>query len=249
MASLAELDSTRALEAAQALKVPLLAHMADSECLEVAAQHFASSFFEMFSESLVLLRVFSTVRYANLPRDVQASVKEKVGAAGGGEALLGDTAVLTLLGSRGQLEPWNDRRKSQAHMGVPLISSGFVAGVPMMSRLLQSLGLKLEWLDGDTTGMISQSPLAGVFFVDDAATATDAKDRLIIPQQDFVKEHGVQSVFGFGGTYSTGDFFALIAFSNGSVNQDSVKMFLPLASAFSVATDALVDGGLIFSDP
>jgi hypothetical protein len=248
MTSLAELDSGRALSAAQSLKITLLELMAESECLEVAAQQFASTFYETFSDSLAMARVFGTVPQQMLPPNIREAVSKKVQGAGVESRLHGNTPVLTLLGTRGKNSRWNDRRDSADHQGVPLISSDFIAGVPMMSRLLQSLGLELSWLDGDDTGMISKSPLAGVFFVEDASTARDGRDRLIIPQQDFVKEAGVQSVFGFGGSYSSGDFFALIAFCTVPVNQNAVKMFLPLATAFGGATNALVEGGLIFSD-
>ena len=40
-----------------------------------------------------------------------------------------------------------------------------------------------------------------MFYVPDARTEVDEKGRPVISAQDFVEEHGIGTVFGFGGAY------------------------------------------------
>src|SRR5512144_2112177 len=98
---------------------------------------------------------------------------------------------------------WNDRRNSQGHVGIPLATSDFIEAIPMMSRLLKELGMGLDWIDSNDTSMVARAlgSSSGLFYVPDAALEIDAKGRKVIAGQDFVKTHGVKTVFGMGGAF------------------------------------------------
>src|SRR5215831_20207488 len=153
-----------------------------------------------FAESAILARVYVTVPFAALPPPTQAFVQALPGAAA---ALTGTTPVLSLVGTQGQKVDWNDRRKSKQHGAIPLISAEFVDGIPMIARLLQELGVPLDWIDSHDAQRIvtTIAKAVGLFFVEDAAQATDQQGRKVIPAQDFVSAYGVKSVFGTGGAY------------------------------------------------
>lgn len=61
----------------------------------------------------------------------------------------------------------------------------------------------------------------GVFYVDDASSARDAQDRLIIAARDFVAEHGVKTVFGMGGAYPDGTLLVIIVFAREHLTRKS----------------------------
>ncbi len=73
--------------------------------------------------------------------------------------------VLSLLGTRGEDMRWNDRRNSQGHVGIPLVSADFIDAIPMMSRLLKELGLDLNWIASDDTESIMTHTVARVRWI------------------------------------------------------------------------------------
>ncbi len=145
---------------------------------------------------------------------------------------------------------WNDRRKSKGHVGIPLISSSFVDAIPMISRLLKEMGVPIEWSDSHDAEVIIETigHSAGLFFVDDAAEATDVQGRKIIAAQDFVSANNVTGVFGLGGAYDGGEVIVIVAFCSDSFPRESAEQFLSLVSLFKSRTGALVESGNIFSN-
>ena len=142
----------------------------EATSLEQAAQALDTALHTRLSESTVLARVFVTADLASLPEDIERFVKtlaESSGVAGG---LQDSTSVLSLIGTSGIKPEWNDRRRSEAHLGVPLISADFVDDVPMMSSLLKDLGLPLDWMEHRGTGVVQRiiGQSAGLFFVENA---------------------------------------------------------------------------------
>ena len=169
-----------------------------SNYLEEAAQALASALHTEFRESVLLARVFVTVPFGVLPATNKRFVKMLVGSTKARAELEATTPVLSLIGTHGQEDDWNERRKSKGHAGIPLISSSFVDAIPMISRLLKDLGVPVDWVDSHDSEMIVNTigSAAGLFFVEKAATATDHQGRKIIAAQDFVSTHSVGSVFG-----------------------------------------------------
>lgn len=142
----------------------------------------------------------------------------------------------------GDQEDWNDPRRSQGHLGIPLISSAFVGAIPMISRLLRELGVPLDWIDTHDASVIQKilGDSASLFFVEDASQATDDQDRKIIAAQDFVLGHKIRSVFGIGGAYSGGEMLVTVVFSHARFGREKAEQFLPLVTLFKSNTEPLV---------
>jgi len=147
-----------------------------------------------------------------------------------------------LLGTHGDQEEWNDPRRSQGHLGIPLISSAFVGAIPMISRLLRELGVPLDWIDTHDASVIQKilGDSASLFFVEDASQATDDQDRKIIAAQDFVSGYKIRSVFGIGGAYSGGEMLVTVVFSHARFGREKAEQFLPLVTLFKSNTERLV---------
>lgn len=218
--------------------------------LEQAAQKYTDIFYETLREATVLVRLFATIPYGELPTAIQAFV-DKLAASQGITDLVNDRMlVLTLLGTRGAAPAWNSRIQSKGHIGIPLASADFIDRIPMMSRLLKELGLDLSWIDSGDSDIVAKTfgKMAGVFYVPVAKTTVDHKGRLIIAAQDFVAAHKVTTVFGLGGGYLTSStFITNIVFTSESVEKRRAESFMPLVNEFKTATMSLVSLGKIFS--
>jgi hypothetical protein len=208
------------------------------ESLEAAAQRLCDILYTTFEESTVLVRVFATVPFAALPSTNRGFVEQLVGA-GARKVLTPKTPVLSLLGTRGGVPRWNSRHLSEGHVGIPLASADFVDAIPMIASLVKQLGLAIDRAQDVETAIVTQSlgKIAGVFYVDDAATAVDSKGRRIIAARDFVQEHGVRTVFGFGGAYGlTGTLVVAVVFTRESVARGQAERFMRLANQLKAST-------------
>ena len=153
------------------------------------------------------------------------------------------------MGTRGALPEWNDRTLSRGHVGIPLASAEFVDAIPMIARLLSEFGLAIEGMEGGGARIVrgKVGNLSGMFYVGDARTETDDQGRLVISAQDFVAEHGVRTVFGFGGAYMLErSYVAVILFARENVAAERARELAPLSSALKAATMRLVDQGRFF---
>jgi len=221
-----------------------------SKCLEEAAQELVSALHKQFSESVVLARVYVTAPFDALPVTNKSFVQNLTESTGAEADLKATTPVLSLIGTYGQEEDWRDRRNSKGHVGIPLISSAFVGAIPMISRLLHELGVPMDWIDTHETEMIIKTVgrKAGLFYVENAAEATDREGRKIIAAQDFVADYDVKSVFGIGGAYSQGQVFTMVAFCRDVFPRDVAEHFVPLTDSFQGRTSTLVETNKIFSE-
>jgi hypothetical protein len=217
--------------------------------LEEASQELAASLHNKFEESAVLARVFATVPYAALPSSNQDFVDSLADSANARSGLKPSTPVLSLVGTYGPEADWQDRRKSQGHVGIPLISAAFVGAIPMISRLISELGLALEWVDSHDTKKIVETigSKAGLFFVEDAASATDSEGRKIIAAQEFVSDRNVKSVFGTAGAYPSGQLAVAVVFCRDRVSRSVAELFLPLTDLFKAGTVGLMETGKVFA--
>ncbi len=219
-----------------------------SKSLEEAAQALATALHTQFQESVVLARVYFTVPFGALPATNKAFVQKLAESAGAASDLKATTPVLSLIGTAGQEVDWNDRRKSKDHVGIPLTSSVFVDAIPMISRLLKELGVPLDWVDTQDAEIVKKMDrAAGLFFVENAAEATDHQGRKIIPAQDFVSGHNVKTVFGVGGGYAGGQIVVVVAFCRDLIPRASAERFVALRDAFKGNTSSLVETAKVFS--
>ncbi len=159
-----------------------------------------------------------------------------------------NVTVLSLIGTRGRQPPWNDRRRSVGHAGIPLASADFISALPMIARLLTDLGVEIKWSERPERGFSAIHPgYSGLFYVPDARTSQDQYQRHIIPAQDFVAKEDVRTVFGVGGSYTTGTLFAMIFFSQKAMSREAALRYLPLVTMFKAITSAHVEAGRIFA--
>jgi hypothetical protein len=212
--------------------------LSSAESLEAAAQRFCDILYETFQESVVLVRVFATVPFDALPSANRTFVQRLAGERAR-DVLKAKTPVLSLLGTRGVVPRWNSRHLSEGHVGIPLASAEFVEAIPMIASLVKQLGLEIEEAEHVDTAIVTQSlgRVAGVFYVDDARTAVDSRGRRIIAARDFVDEHDVRTVFGFGGAYAlTGTFVVAVLFTGEDVARAQAERFMRLASQLKAST-------------
>jgi hypothetical protein len=226
----------------------LAIHSATS--LEAAAQTYAELVYRSLADSLVLLRVFATVRFADLPasnREFVHALASKAGVA----RISDETLVLSLLGTMGVEPTWCDRRRSAAHVGIPLLSAEFIGAIPMIARMLKQLGVELDWTEReDDTAIVGKTFgfQSGVFYVSEAASAVDAEGRKIIAAQDFVAQYGVQTVFGVGGGYvGTPVYATLIGFCRERIDEPQVERLRSHIDRFKAETATLVKSGKFFA--
>ncbi len=226
------------------------ARVGNSQHLENAAQELATAVHSQFDESVVIARVFVTVPFGALPESNKDFVRKLAESAGAADDLKPGTPVLSLIGTHGQEEDWGDRRKSKGHVGIPLISSSFVGAIPMIARLLQELGVPLDWADSHDTEIIVQtlSGSQGLFFVEDASQATDQEGRKIIAAQEFVSSYDVKSVFGTGGVYPNGQMIVVVVFCRDSFAKSEAEHFLALTQSFKGETTSLAGSAAVFAD-
>lgn len=218
--------------------------------LEDAAQNYMSILYEEFFNSIVLARIFVSIPFEDLPVPNKEFVMNLARTADISELIDDRTLVLSLLGTRGANPDWNDRRKSQGHVGIPLASSDFIDKIPMMSRLLKQLGAGIDWIDSNDTNIVTKTftAMSGVFHVRDARSEVDHHGRKIIAAQDFVEAESIKTVFGIGGGYlGTSIFFTSIIFAREFLDRDIVERFMLQANYFKTSTFGIVHEGKIFT--
>ncbi len=224
--------------------------VADCNSLEQAAQNMVNMLYNEYSESLVLLRLYATVPYGKLPATNKDFVNKLAQTNNLSSQITDATMILSLMATRGTMTSWNDRHKSRGHVGVPLVSAAFIDQIPMMSRMLKEVGLDMSWIERKDSNMIidAMGRVSGIFYVEDAATAMDHRQRKIITAQDFVTANQVKTVFGLAGGYATNPvFITLIAFTRETMVKSQAALFVPMISNFKAATMRLASTGVFFN--
>lgn len=219
---------------------------------EEAAQGVIGVLYDYFSDSLVLLRLFTTLRYDQIPEEDQCFVDRRGQATNTSHLIHGATPIFTLLGTRGERSEWNDRRASSHFRCIPLASTAFVASLSMLSRQLESVGFDLGLIDAWETKVVSQGradQYRGMLYIGDAATDRDLQGRMIVPKQEFVAANGVKTTFGFGSGYqSFPALVTLFAFTDEYIEPDVVKPMTTLLDLYMNASEALIKQGRVFSE-
>ncbi len=133
---------------------------------------------------------------------------------------------LTLLASRGKKEEWNDRRRSNGHVAIPLPSEESVSAIPMVAQLVKQLDLDVNSvIKPDPELMIKLSAKScGVFHVQEARGS-----RYIPAQESFVIPNKIKSVLGFGGVFPQGAIYTAILFSYVSISRETAERFQTLS--------------------
>ena len=217
------------------LKDEILGFRESSEGYQEIAQSFAQLLYKNFEESIVLVRVFLVLSYDRLSASDQNYVQNLASSLGVAEDLHEKTHVLSLMGTAGVEADWNDRRKSNGHLGIPLVSARFAEEAPMVARLLKEIGLGLDRPD---TRHVTQNlgSLSNVFHVRDAGEDRDERNRYIVPARDFVQNNKVKSVFGLGGGYLDGTLATILCFSRETLSRTAILNCTPLLNFFKSVT-------------
>lgn len=189
--------------------------------------------------ALSLARLYVTQRSDELEPHLQDVAR----AAGTDAPLCRDLPCLTLLATVGEEPAWNDRRASVAHKAIPLPSVAALQRLPMVSRLVEQLGLDPRQVIAPDPALLNEvaARTYNVFFV------PEARDSPYVPAQDsFVIPYGIRSVLGFGGVLPDGALFAVVLFSTVPVPPASVDGFAAIALSVKLALLPHV-GGEVFA--
>lgn len=219
-------------------------------CAQEAAQKFVDVIYERYCDSLVLLRLFTTVRYDELPEEDRRFVDGRGRDTNTTHLIHAATPIFTLLGTRGANPEWNDRRASAHFRCIPLASTAFISSLSMLSRQFESVGFDLSLID-DWEMKVAAAGRAdryrGMLSIGDAGIDRDTQGRMIVPKQDFVAASCVKSTFGFGSGYrGYPALVTLFVFTNEKVERPVVEPFSDLLEAYISLTEALVGHGRYF---
>jgi anti-sigma regulatory factor (Ser/Thr protein kinase) len=196
---------------------------ADAVSMEAAARSIIRYFRSAFTDpstgksAFVLARLFKTEEFCNLPAELRERARSVAGE------VTPKSRFLTLIATDGDELAWRDRRQSRAHQLLPLLSPEAVEKAPMVSALARELGVGV---DAFVHGAAEADTLRAdfdVFHVEDAAGSPH------LPGQEFVREHGVQSVLGFGGLLPSGHVFAVVLFSRLRIPEETARLFRTIA--------------------
>jgi two-component system, NtrC family, sensor kinase len=180
------------------------------------------------ARAAVLVRLYKTHPFGDLPADLQEFAKRVVGGA---EATP-ESRCLTLLASRGVEEAWCSRHRSRDHRAIPLPSARTVRRFPMIAQLIDQLGVDIGVVVSPDPGLLVDQHRRNfnVFHVPQAAG-----DPNIPAQEDFVAPYEVASALGFGGLLPNGDLFAVVLFTRVAIGRDTAELFRPLALTTKLA--------------
>lgn len=216
----------------------------------VAAEKFVAGLYERFSDSLVLLRLFITLSYDQLPKEERLFVDRRGRETQTSHLLHAATPIFTLLGTRGQRPEWNDRSASSHFRCIPLASTAFVSSLSMLSRQFESVGFDLGLIDNWDREVVATGRAdryRGILYIRDAGIDRDTQGRMIVPKQDFVAAAGVKTTLGFGSGYTEHPtMVTLFAFTNESIERSAVEPISKLLEGFIASTVALVEEGRFF---
>jgi hypothetical protein len=212
--------------------------------MESTAQKIVRFFYDSFRDpvsgdsAFALARFFKTHSYGELAEDLQYQAQRIIQD----ETVPTDLKCLTLLGTIGDRQEWCDRTCSQGHQVIPLPSEQMVSQAPMISQLIQQLGLTIKSVIAPSPDMIVdlKERTYNVFYI-----ATAPGSPYIPAQEDFVHPYGIQSVLGFGGTLPSGNLMAIILFSKVPIQRETAELFKPLALNAKMAVLAF-DQGKVF---
>jgi len=218
---------------------------------EELAQAFIDIIYEYFQESLVLLRLFSSVPYSALPIQDQQLVDIKANDSGTAHLYNDGTPILTLLGTRGQKSDWNERHKSRGFRCIPLVSSEYVASLSMLSMQFKKMEFDFGLFDTWDTTIVAKGradDYSGMLYVNHAAIDKDEQGRMIVPRQEFVAENNIKTVLGFGGGYSNHPtIVTFFAFTNEILSEPMMKPFASLLETYISLSKELIGNGRILA--
>jgi hypothetical protein len=213
--------------------------------LEDASQRVARFLFDEFGvpssneRGSVLVRVYKTHPFGELPPNLQDFAARSTPSRPSAQV-----PCLVLFGTVGIESTWNFRRRSARHQAIALPSVEAVSELPMVAQLVSQLGFDVASLVSGNPNMVldRDERTFNVFHVPAALGCPH------IPAQDFVRQHGVKSVLGFGGRLPDGQMYAVILFSRLPISRDTANTFKPLALAVKLSLLPFVSTAATFEE-
>lgn len=165
-----------------------------------------------------LVRTFKTHEFGDLPPALQTFARRIAPEVDTQPR----TRCLVLIGTTGDLPEWRSSEQSRGHRCIPLVSEQMVSEAPMISRLIQQLGVDVsEVLRPDPALLLDHGERSyNVFYVPQALGSP-----YIIAQKEFVEPYRIRSVVGFGGMISGTDLLATILFTKVPVTPEVADLF------------------------
>lgn len=205
----------------------------DPATLAVAAERVVRFFYDGLLDdrgkpACALVRMFKTHRFADLDADSQSvALRVFPGASG-----IPELRCLTLLATAGDQPEWNQIQTSRGHRVIPLPSEEMVQEAPMIAQLITQLGGKIANVLRPDPALLFDNTSASynLFYVPMALGSP-----YIVAQKEFVEDHRIASVLGFGGLLASGDFFAAILFSHVPIGPQVADLFKVVGLNLKVA--------------
>lgn len=187
----------------------------------------------------ILTRCFKLHPYAALPPALKT-----IAQAQSSEPLMPEQKCLVLLATVGHLPRWCETQQSTGHRAIPLLGLPMVQQAPMISRLIQQLGLAVETVLAPAPDLILEmaQKTYNVFYVPEALGSPH-----IPAQEEFVRAYGVRSVLGFGGVLPDGNLYACIMFCRTFLSREIAEMWKTIATSTKLAMIPYYQ--TVFSDP
>jgi PAS domain S-box-containing protein len=202
--------------------------------MQDVAQRIASYLYRQLGDDqtgrqdCVLVRCFLTRAYGELDPQSQDCARRALGCGPGSLAM----KCLTLFGTAGEKPEWNERDRSRRYRSIPLAGNQVVSHFPMISQLLQQLGVALESKSQPDSDLLVDwaEQTLNVFHV------LEAKGSPFVPaQEEFVIPFGIESIVGFGGILPSKELFTVILFSKQKVSRETAELLKPLGLSVKLA--------------
>ncbi len=169
-----------------------------------------------------LVRFYRTASYRDLDPSVQAFAASRLGVSAPDPAM----KVLSLTATVGIEPQWCDPGLSVDHRAIPLPSVEIVEQAPMIAELIRAMGIEIADVVSPPIALFENADgrTYNVFHVEHARGSP-----FIPAQSGFVIPYGIESVVGFGGLLSTGEFFAVVMFSRVHIGKEPASRFRNVA--------------------
>jgi two-component system, NtrC family, sensor kinase len=191
-------------------------------------------------KSCALIRFFKTHSYRDLTPDLQEHARGILKE----DIISDDLKCLTMLSTAGELPEWNSRHKSVGHKAIPLVNEEAIARIPMISQLIQQLGINPGTVVQPDPNLLTdlEQKMYNVFYVPNALNSP-----YIPSQASFVVPFNVKSVLGFGGLLPSGNIYIVLMFLKVVIPRMVINLFRPLALNIKAAILPF-DDGCIFKE-
>lgn len=204
----------------------------DATTLSEVAQRIVRYLYETLHDeqgqpACILTRCFKLHPYAALPPELKSIAQAQTS-----EPLAPQQKCLVLLATAGDQQQWCAPQLSLGHRAIPLLGLPMVQKAPMISRLIQQLGLEVEVALAPAPDLLIEmaQKTYNVFYVPEALGSPH-----IPAQEQFVRVFGVRSVLGFGGVLPDGNLYAYVMFCRTFLSREIAEMWKTIATSTKLA--------------